>query len=42
MTGVTEEEVKWIEKWMNNYPRKLFDGKNSNEMYEIGLKQYIS
>lgn len=27
MTGITEEEVKWIEKWMNNYPRKLFDGK---------------
>lgn len=42
MTEITEDEVKQIEEWMNNYPRKLFNGKNSNEMYEIELKQYIS
>ncbi|WP_315288533.1 hypothetical protein [Leptotrichia massiliensis] len=27
---------------INNYPRKLFNGRSSNEMYEIDLKQYIS
>ena len=30
------------EEWMNNYPRKLFNKKNSKEMYDIKLKQYIS
>jgi len=39
---ITEEELKSIEEWMNNYPRKLFNGKSSKEMYDIELKQYIS
>ena len=30
-----------IEDWMNNYPRKLFNGKSSNEIYEKS-KKYIS
>ena len=42
ITDITEEELKSIEKWMNNYPRKLFNGKSSKEMYDIELKQYIS
>jgi len=37
-----KEEMKRIEEGMNNYPRKLFDGKSSKEMYDIELKQYIS
>ena len=41
-TDITEEELKSIEEWMNNYPRKLFNGKSSKEMYDIELKQYIS
>lgn len=41
-TGITEEEIKRIEEWINSYPRKLFNGRSSNEMYEIDLKQYIS
>jgi len=41
-TDITEEELKSIEEWMNNYPRKLFNGKCSKEMYDIELKQYIS
>ena len=42
ITEITEEELKSIEEWMNNYPRKLFNGKSSKEMYDIELKQYIS
>ena len=38
MTGITEKKVKQIEKWINNYPRKLFNGKDLNEIYEIQLK----
>lgn len=42
ITDITEEELKNIEEWMNNYLRKLFNGKSSKEMYDIELKQYIS
>ncbi len=35
------ETIKEIENWMNNYPRKLFDRKSSNEIYEKS-KKYIS
>ncbi len=35
---IPEEAIKEIEDWMNNYPRKLFNGKSSNEIY----KKYIS
>ena len=42
ITDIMEEELKSIEEWMNNYPRKLFNGKSSKEMYDIELKQYIS
>ena len=33
--------IKEIEDWMNNYPRKLFNGKISNKIYEKN-KKYIS
>jgi integrase catalytic subunit len=42
ITDIKEEELKSIEEWMNDYPRKLFNGKSSKEMYDIELKQYIS
>ena len=42
ITDIKEEELKSIEEWMNNYPRKLFNGKSSKEIYDIELKQYIS
>ncbi len=32
---ITRKEVKRIEVWMNDYARKLFDGKTADEMYEI-------
>ena len=38
---IPEEAIKEIEDWMNNYPRKLFDGKSSSEIYEKS-KKYIS
>lgn len=31
----THKEVKRIENWINNYPRRLFNGKSSNMMKEI-------
>lgn len=36
--GLTREEVKRIEKWINNYPRKIFEFKTSEEYYEEELK----
>lgn len=27
----TEEQIKYMEEWMNNYPRKLFGGLSANE-----------
>ena len=38
MTGITEKKVKQVEKQINNYPRKLFNRKDLNEIYEIQLK----
>lgn len=31
----TRREVKEIEVWMNDYARKMFDGRTSDEMYEL-------
>jgi len=36
--NLTKEEVKRIEKWINNYPRKMFNFRTSNEIYEEELK----
>ena len=35
------QKIKEIEDKMNNYPRKLFNGKSSNEIYKKS-KKYIS
>lgn len=32
---ITRREVKEIEVWMNDYARKMFDGRTSDEMYEL-------
>ena len=35
----TDVEIKRIEDWINNYPRKIFDYKTANQMYnEVSLK----
>lgn len=36
--GLTQKDVKRIEKWVNNYPRKIFNFKTSEEYYEEELK----
>lgn len=37
ISKVSENKIKEIENWINNYPRKLFKGKNSNEIYREHL-----
>jgi len=32
--NLTKQEVERIERWINNYPRKIFGFKSSNEIYE--------
>ena len=29
---VTPEQVAEVQEWLNNYPRRMFGGKSSNEM----------
>ena len=29
-----KRDVKRVEKWINDYPRKMFDGKTANEMFD--------
>lgn len=29
----TDEEIKNIETWINNYPRRLLDGKSSSHLF---------
>ena len=36
--NLTKEEVKRIEKWINNYPRKIFKFKTSEEYYKEEMK----
>ncbi len=33
ISEVSKKEIKKIESWLNHYPRKLFNGKTSEEMY---------
>lgn len=35
----SEKKIKEIETFMNNYPRAMFGGKTSNEIYEIEFKK---
>ena len=36
--GLKQEDVKRIEKWINNYPRKIFNFKTSEEYYQEEMK----
>ncbi|MDO4691125.1 MAG: hypothetical protein Q4A58_07520 [Fusobacterium sp.] len=40
--SINEEEIRKIEKWMNSYPRKLFNGKSSLEIYSEEHTKYFS
>jgi len=31
--NLKQKEIKVIERWINNYPRKIFGFKSSNEIY---------
>ena len=34
LDDITDEKIQNIEDWINNYPRKMFDYKNTNEILE--------
>lgn len=36
--GLKQEDIKRIEKWINNYPRKIFKFKTSEEYYQEEIK----
>lgn len=38
----SEEDIQWVEDWINDYPRKLFDGKNASYMFKIELEKIIA
>lgn len=40
-THVTEDEIKFIEDWMNNYPRPMFGYKSSAELYQEEITSCI-
>lgn len=35
--GVTDEDIEALAKWINDYPREIFDFHSANEMFEIEL-----
>ncbi|MGO1470169.1 MAG: IS30 family transposase [Tissierella sp.] len=41
ITAVKVKEVKDIERWLNNYPRRLFDGESSYEFKKRIVKSDI-
>lgn len=38
-TGVTRSDIVRLENWINNYPRKLFGWRSSNDMFDAALKE---
>ena len=34
-----KKRIQGIENFMNNYPRKMFDGLSSNEVYRLAYKK---
>lgn len=37
ISNYSNEQIKQIQNWMNNYPRRIFDYKTANEMYDLLL-----
>ena len=35
----TDAEIAYIEEWINNYPRGIFDYKTSAELFEEEIKK---
>ncbi|MBC7087847.1 MAG: IS30 family transposase, partial [Tissierellales bacterium] len=34
------KEILEIQEWLNNYPRKILNGKSAREVFEEELKKY--
>lgn len=41
ISELTDEFIQFVEDWVNNYPRKIFDWYSSNEVYEAVTKGCI-
>lgn len=37
--GYSNKFIQYVEHWVNHYPRKIFGGKSSQEMFDIELKK---
>ena len=35
--SMTESEIQKVEDWINNYPRKLFEGRTASYMFDIEI-----
>lgn len=35
IAAITKKQIQWIENWINNYPRKIFGWKSSNQMLQL-------
>lgn len=40
--NISKKKIQEIEEWMNTYPRKLFNGKSSREVYNKEFVKYFS
>lgn len=34
----TKKDIQKVEDWLNNYPRPMFDGRSSQELYEEEMR----
>ncbi len=37
-----KKRIQGIENFMNNYPRKMFDGLSSNEVYRLAYNEILT
>jgi transposase, IS30 family len=37
----TKKDIQKVEDWLNNYPRPMFDGRSSQELYEEEMRLII-
>lgn len=42
ITNYTDQEIERIARWVNNYPRKIFCGYSSGDLFEIELEQILA
>ena len=38
LSKFTPKEIQYVENWVNNYPREIFDYASSNEIYALYVK----